>query len=131
MNMTVPRFEREAPASGPRVQGFVGSSLKIDGRLFDGALLTPQSVEPWAPPSLELLALADLEPLLRLDPQPEFLLLGTGAKMRFAPRPLVQVLADQGVGIEAMDSRAAARTWLMLRGEERWIAAAIMPLATD
>jgi uncharacterized protein len=28
-----------------------------------------------------------------------------------------------------MDSRAAARTWGLLRGEERWIAAALMPLA--
>ena len=31
-------------------------------------------------------------------------------------------------GVEALASRAAARTWGMLRGEGRWIAAAIMPL---
>jgi uncharacterized protein len=30
-----------------------------------------------------------------------------------------------------MDSRAAARTWGMLRGEERWIAAALMPILAD
>lgn len=65
---------------------------------------------------------------MELSPAPEFLILGTGATMRLAPRSLVRELEEQGIGVEAMDSRAAARTWGVLRGEERWIAAAIMPL---
>ena len=70
----------------------------------------------------------DVAPLLALDPPPEFLILGTGATMAFAPRALVAALETRGIGVESMDSRAAARAWGMLRGEGRWIAAAIMPL---
>jgi uncharacterized protein len=33
-----------------------------------------------------------------------------------------------GIGMAALDSRAAARAWGVLRGEGRWIAAALMPL---
>ena len=43
------------------------------------------------------------------------------------PGPAGAPSTSQGIGIEAMDGRAAARTWGLLRAEERWIAAAIMP----
>jgi uncharacterized protein len=55
-------------------------------------------------------------------------LLGTGPTMAFPPRALVRALDERGIGIEAMDSRAGARTWGVLRAEGRWIAAALMPL---
>ena len=41
----------------------------------------------------------------------------------------VDALEAEGIGVEAMDSRAAARAWGILRGEDRWIAAALLPLA--
>ena len=56
------------------------------------------------------------------------MILGTGAKMRLPPRALVAALEARGIGLEAMDSRAAARTWGILRAEERWIVAALLPL---
>jgi uncharacterized protein len=34
----------------------------------------------------------------------------------------------RGLGVEAMDSRAAARAWGVLRAEGRWIVAALLPL---
>ena len=122
------RFDRDPRASGPVVQGFAGGGFSVDGGLYRGLLMTPKRADGWEPPALADLTLADLAPLLALDPPPEFILLGTGAAMAFAPRALVAELEARGIGIEAMDSRAAARTWGMLRGEERWIAAAIMPL---
>ena len=124
----MPRFDRDPAARGPLVQGFAGSGLRIDGQLYEGVLLTPEGATAWPAPPLAELAAAHIRPLLQLRPAPEFLILGTGSAMAFAPRGLVLELEAQGIGIEAMDSRAAARTWGMLRGEERWIAAAIMPL---
>jgi uncharacterized protein len=124
----VPRFERDAPAAGPLVQGFAGSALKVDGRLYEGVLLSPEWAAQWTAPDLAKLEVDDLQRLLGFEPAPEFLILGTGAKMAFAPPGLVRALEKRGIGIEAMDSRAAARTWGMLRGEGRWIVAAIMPL---
>ena len=67
--------------------------------------------------------------MLALEPRPEFILLGTGPAIRFPARALIRALEARGVGVEVMDSRAAARTWSLLRAEERWIAAALMPLA--
>jgi len=54
--------------------------------------------------------------------------LGTGATTAFPPAALAEALAARGIGIEAMDSRAAARTWGLLRAEGRRIAAALLPL---
>jgi uncharacterized protein len=124
----VPRFEPDRPAPGPLIQGFVGQELKVDGKLYGGVLLTPEAAFPWTSSSLDRLNLAELDLLLQLQPPPEFILLGTGSTMAFAPRALVSALEKLGIGMEAMDSRAAARTWGMLRGQSRWIAAAIMPL---
>lgn len=122
------RFDRDPSAAGPVVKGFAEQGFVVDGGIYCALLLTPKRADEWEAPPLAELSIADLEPLLALDPLPEFLLLGTGAVMTFPPRALVKALEERGIGIEAMDSRAAARTWGMLRGEERWIAAALMPL---
>jgi uncharacterized protein len=122
----VPRFERDSPAPGPQVQGFSGRGFRIDGRIYDGALLTPDGVVAWDAPALAGLAASSLPPLP--EPDPEFLLLGTGASLAQPPRAFVRELEQRGIGVEVMDSRAAARTWGVLRAEGRWIAAALMPL---
>jgi len=121
-------FERNPPAPGPLVRGFSAAGFLVDGQSYQAVLLTPERAAAWDPPAPAELGLADLAPLLALEPPPEFLILGTGPKMAFAPRALVQALEARGIGVEAMDSRAAARTWGILRSEERWIAAALMPL---
>ena len=126
--MTAPRFERDRPASGPLVQGFAAGGFTVDGQTYSGVLLTPERAAEWSPPPLAELSLESLEAVLTLDPAPEFILLGTGAAIAFPPRALVRALDERGIGVEAMDSRAAARTWGVLRAEERWIAAAIMPI---
>jgi uncharacterized protein len=126
--MTAPRFEAAPPAAGPRVQGISGRSFLVDGERYQGLLLTPERAAHWRPPALADLAPGDVEALLALAPAPEFLILGTGAAQAFPPRAFIAALEAAGVGVEAMDSRAAARTWGLLRGEGRWIAAALMPL---
>jgi uncharacterized protein len=122
------RFERDPAAEGPVVSGFTGGGFAVDGGVYRALLLTPLRADEWAAPDLADLALADLEPLLALDPAPEFLILGTGARLTHPPRALREALEARGIGFEAMDSRAAARAWGLLRGEQRWIAAALMPL---
>jgi uncharacterized protein len=123
----VPRWDRDPKAPGPLVQGFSGRGFSVDGGVYEGLLLTPERADGWDAPPLAELTIEHLAPLLALQPPPEFILLGTGATMSFAPRALVRALDERGIGIEAMDSRAAARTWGVLRAEERWIAAALMP----
>jgi uncharacterized protein len=122
------RFDRDPTAEGPVVTGFSGGGFVVDEGVYRALLLTPLRADEWAAPALAELELADLEPLLALSPTPEFLILGTGPRLRHPPRALRQALEERGVGLEVMDSKAAARTWGLLRGEERWIAAALMPL---
>lgn len=124
----MPRFDPTQPGSGPQVRGFAGSQFVIDGGRYDAALLTPERALAWDPPPLGALRLADLAAILSLDPTPEFLLFGSGPKLARPPRELAETLHARGIGIEFMDSRTAARTWGVLRAEERWIVAALMPL---
>jgi uncharacterized protein len=124
----MPGLEREPAPPGPVVRGFAGGGFSVEGKVYRALLLTPSAAGEWEPPPLADLALAELEPLLALDPPPEFVLLGTGAATAFPPRALREALEARGIGLEAMDSRSAARIWGLLRGEERWIAAALMPL---
>ncbi|EPR10792.1 hypothetical protein M527_05400 [Sphingobium indicum IP26] len=79
-------------------------------------------------PAVDALTVAHLGDLFDLEIKPEFLLVGTGAGLRQPPRAFVRELEGRGIGVEAMDSRAAARAWGVLRAEDRWIVAALMPL---
>lgn len=113
-------WRREAVAPGPTVTGFAGLLIKIDGvAQAGGVILTPETRFDWD--------LVDLEAAVT-EPPPEFILLGTGANLQ---RPAAALVADfeaRGIGIEAMDTRAAARAWSLLRSEGRWISAALQPL---
>ena len=124
----MPRLGRDPAVGGPVVRGFAEGGFSVDGGVYKALLLTPERADGWDAPSLPDLTIEHLAPLLALRPSPEFILLGTGAVTAFPPRSLVAALEAQGIGLEPMDSRAAARTWGMLRGEERWIAAALLPL---
>jgi uncharacterized protein len=115
-------------AEGPVISGFSGRGFRVDDGVYEGLLITPVRAEGWSPPPIAELAEADLAPVLSLDPQPEFMLLGTGRTLVRPPRALVEALGVRGIGIEAMDSRAAARAWGVLRAELRWIAGALYPL---
>lgn len=110
---------------GPVVSGFSGGGFRVDDNVYLGLLLTPARAEGWAPPPLEALTPDAFAPLLAMEPQPEFLLLGTGSTLCRPPPALEAALP---FGIEVMDSRAAARAWGVLRAELRWIAAALYPL---
>ena len=124
----MPSFMPGSAARGPVVQGFAGGGFSVDGGIYEGLFLTPERAGEWQAPALEDLTVDAVESILALEPMPEFLILGTGASHRFPPRSFVAALEARGIGVEAMDSRAAARTWGLLRGEERWIVAALMPV---
>ena len=114
-------------APGPVVQGYSGSGFRVDGTVYPALLLTPGEALAWSPPPLAELTEADFAPLLAGDP--DFIILGTGAALVRPPKPVRDAFAARGLGLEAMDSRAAARAWGVLRAEERRIAAALYPLS--
>ncbi|MBU3079170.1 Mth938-like domain-containing protein [Sphingomonas quercus] len=125
----MPRLELERQASGPQIRGFTAAGgFRVDEGVFPrGLLITSAFARDWSPPPLDALGEADLAALL--DPQPEFLLLGTGPAQAQPVPALRKALEARGLGIEAMDSRAAARLWGVLRAEGRVIGAALYPLS--
>lgn len=121
----MPRIDQGRMPEGPVIQAFSGNGFKVDGVLYPGGLkLTPRQASGWDAPAVDGLRLSDFADLLALAPAPEFLILGTGQTLR---RPAPDLLARLDIGVEVMDSRAAARAWMVLRGEDRWIAALLLP----
>lgn len=121
------RMDRDR-ADGPVVSGMSAAGFRIDDNIYRALAITPLRADAWSPPPIGALNEAGLALVLALDPAPEFILLGTGATLVRPPPPLVRALEARRIGIEAMDSRAAARAWGMLRGEGRWIAGAFYPI---
>lgn len=80
--------------------------------------------EPWVTHGMAELCLADFTPLLAHAP--EIILLGSGARLQFPGREIRAALAEIGVGVEIMDTYAACRTWNILAGEGRKVAAALL-----
>lgn len=85
------------------------------------ALTTEEVVGDWDETPVKELTPEDLRPLL--DTDPEIIILGTGSENVFAPREVTFALARRGVGLEVMDTRAAARTFNVLSTEGRRVAA--------
>ena len=125
------RMDLDRSPGGPIVTGFSGGGFKVgDGAggetVHAAVLLTPSSASAWTPPPIESLALPDVVALL--GDTPEFLLIGTGATLVRPPVAMIRAIEAMGIGVEAMDSRAAARAWGVLRSEGRTIVAALYPI---
>jgi len=58
---------------------------------------------------------------------PEVLLVGTGARLQFLPRETIAPLLAAGIGVEVMDTQAAARTYNILMAEGRRVVVALIP----
>ncbi len=85
------------------------------------AVTVEEVFDEWDETPLTELTADDLGPLLKAEP--DILVLGTGSEIRFAPPKITFALARRGIGLEVMDTRAAARTFNVLLGEGRDVAA--------
>lgn len=87
------------------------------------ALTAESVIEQWPDKPIEHLRDDDFDELLAT--KPELIILGTGKRNLFPPRELVFALARRGIGLEFMDTAAAARTFNVLSGEGRSVAAVL------
>lgn len=60
---------------------------------------------------------------------PEVVLVGTGERQHLLPAHVTSPLLSMGIGIEAMSTQAAARTYNILISEGRRVIAALLPLS--
>ncbi|AZY49475.1 Mth938-like domain-containing protein [Bordetella avium] len=69
--------------------------------------------------------------LQRSADTPEVLIVGTGLKQRLLPQEVLRPLLMAGVGVEVMDTQAAARTYNILMAEGRRVVVALLPTDGD
>ena len=114
----------ELPGGGGAVQGFRGRGFRVGGIDYPGGVIASAGGgAAWPATDLAALTAADL-PGGDID----LVILGTGPTLRRAPPALLAAAAARGLALEAMDSRAAARTYNMLLAEGRRVAVALLPL---
>lgn len=115
---------RDAPA----IEAYGGGGFRLSGQRHEGSLLiVADQARPWPVASLAELSLDGLQPVLDAGrAEVEFLLLGVGARNAQPPRAVRDALAAAGLGLEFMDTPAAARLYNVLTSEGRRIAAALI-----
>ena len=120
------KFTQETAPGVNRINGWRDGVLRINDEEFTGAVVvsadTVRAVTLAEPAALEEPAIADALAL-----EPEVLLLGTGNRQRWPAPKLIAALARRGIGVEVMDTLAAARTYNVLVGEERRVVAVLYP----
>jgi uncharacterized protein len=106
-----------------------GPEFHFGGKSHRGALLvSPGGIYDWVAASADL----DEQSLLafldaRNSSASGFLLIGTGPKPRLLQPALVESIERRGLGLEAMDTAAACRTYNILMAENRQFMAALLP----
>jgi uncharacterized protein len=98
----------------------------VGNQSYAGSLVVPWSgaVRPWAPGRFDELTQAHFDSLLQDNP--ELVIFGSGARLRFPKPALLQTLIDRRVGLETMDTAAACRTYNVLVSEGRSVIAALL-----
>jgi len=115
------KFTREL-AGTISIRKVSAGTVHVNNEAFAHSIvLTPEEVlGKWHDKPVAELTATDFADVL--DKGPEIVLLGTGSRNIFPPRELTFAFARLGVGLETMDSAAAARTFNVLAHEGRRVA---------
>lgn len=104
------------------IEGYGPGFFRVGTHALEGAtLVTPWDAGSWG-------GLGDSATPLALAGRIDVLLVGLGPKITPVPRAFREALEAAGIGVEPMSSPAACRTYNVLLGEGRRIAAALLPV---
>lgn len=120
------QLNHEAPDYAYALRAADGRAALVNERALSASfIVTPQVlVEDWAVASVSDLGIAHLERILALEPV--LIVLGTGATQVFPSQQWMAACLSRGIGLEVMNNPAAARTFNILAGEGRKVAAAFI-----
>jgi uncharacterized protein len=107
------------------ITGYGAGGFKINNQRVEGSLLVfPDRVLPWD----GQVTLPSLEPVLGGDPAIELLLIGTGKSMGPVSPDIRHYFKSKHIALDVMDTGAACRTYDVLMGEGRRVAAALVSI---
>jgi uncharacterized protein len=118
------KFTRELSARLV-IRGVSGDGIRINDQTYveSIALTAADIIGTWNATPVADLAAEHFEDVFATRPQ--VVLLGTGQANIFPPRELTFAFARRGIGLEVMDTAAAARTFNVLANEGRRVAAVL------
>ena len=94
-------------------------------KITHSVLISSQGLNtPWGAPHFESLSPEHFAALADLDV--ELVIFGSGPRLRFVPPAWHAALMQRQIGLETMDTQAACRTYNILAGEGRRVAAALL-----
>jgi uncharacterized protein len=113
-------------ASGNIITGSGPGWVRVGAAEYrDNLLVTAEEIiTGWAASGFAGLEPSDFGRMLAL--MPEIVLLGTGPRQRFPHPRLYRALTEAGIGLEVMDTKAACRTYNIIAGEGRRVAAGLL-----
>jgi uncharacterized protein len=108
------------------ITGYGDGWVEINRKRYERSLIVlPESIiEDWQLSDFDSLTAEHFQRLVAL--KPEVVLLGTGVKHRFIHPRLTAPLTALGISVECMDTAAACRTYNILMGEGRQVAAILI-----
>ncbi len=117
---------RDSPDEANAIVACAQGEIRLRTRRFTSSVIVTRNavLDPWRPPPVAALTVADFGSLL--DLRLEILLLGTGMRQQLPPPELFPALAAHGIGLEVMDNHAACRTYNLLLSESREVAVALI-----
>lgn len=120
------RFEMDHGSHQQAITGYGPDWVRVGERTFRQSLIvTPvEIISDWPPQSFAALTAAHFDCIAAL--KPEIVLLGAGGRQRFPAPALLRALLAAGVGVEAMTTAAACRTYNVIMLEGRRVAAALL-----
>jgi uncharacterized protein len=107
------------------IEAYGDGGFRFAGMSHRGSLLClPDGVWAWPVASPAEIDAGTLAPVLAA--RPEFFILGSGRDLWCMPEPLRLSLREAGMKIEVMPTGPAVRTYNILMGENRLVAAALI-----
>ena len=119
------KFQREA-TSEFAITGYTEDAISVAGVEYGHSLRVAHAsaVAPWAVKTFADITVATVVEGVTVGA--EIVLIGTGKKLRFPPPDALRPLRDARIGVEVMDTAAACRTYNVLLGEGRQVAALLL-----
>jgi len=109
------------------IQRYGAGQFRVSGVVFPSSILVlPGQTTPWSATAMEDLTAESFAALLPVAGTLDVCLLGCGARMKPLPAALRAQLKEAGLTVDPMDTGAACRTFNVLTGEGRSVAAALI-----
>jgi uncharacterized protein len=122
MTTASPRYPGRAPVDAYGNGGFRFAHMSHRGSI----LILPSGIYAWSPSSPSEIGAASLAPALAERDAVGLFLLGTGQYQRMPELDVRRAFAAASIGLEAMDTGAACRTYNVLLAEGRPVGAALL-----